>query len=137
MTMQPTDVPVDEFLSRLDDPVQLTDSRRLIELMTAATGEEPVMWALGIIGFGSYHYRYASGREGDAPLAGFSPRGRDISLYLTSEPGPRAELLPRLGPHRAGAGCVYVKRLEAIDEDVLVELIAETVHFTRSQDTTG
>lgn len=134
MTTQPSDDSVQTFLDDIDDPVQRTDAGRLADIMSEISGEPARMWGT-IVGFGNYHYRYASGREGDAPLVGFSPRRRELTLYLTTEPDVRATLLPRLGPHRAGAGCVYVKRLDTVDLDVLREFITRTVEFTRSQDT--
>ena len=134
MVTQPTDVPVDEFLDRTTTGGIREDCDRLVELMTAASGCPPIMWGPTIVGFGTYRYRYSSGTEGHWPLVGFAPRGREVSLYLTTEPGPRAELLPRLGKHRAGKSCVYVKRLQDIDEDVLVLLINETIEFARSHE---
>lgn len=134
MVTQPTDVPVDAFLDRLTDSTMREDCDRLVELMSKASGCEPVMWGPSIVGFGTYRYRYPTGRTGVWPLVGFSPRGREISLYLTTEPGPRQELLPHLGKHRAGKSCVYVKRLSDIDEKVLIQLIDETVVFSRSLD---
>lgn len=133
----PGDVPVEQFLASVTDPVKRADSDRLIALMTAATGEPATMWGPSIIGFGAYHYRYESGREGDAPLVGFSPRKAAISLYTWCDPGGREDLLMRLGKHRAGVGCVYIKRLSDVDEGVLVELIERSVEFTRSMDTGG
>lgn len=136
MVTQPTDVPVDAFLERVTDAAMREDCDRLVELMSAQSGCEPVMWGPSIVGFGSYRYRYSSGQEGIWPLVGFSPRGREISLYLTTEPGPRSELLPELGKHRAGKSCVYIKRLKDIDEPILLKLIDETVDFARSLDVT-
>ncbi|MBJ8348643.1 DUF1801 domain-containing protein [Antrihabitans sp. YC2-6] len=137
MATQPTDVDVQTFLDAITDPRQRADSDRLVQLMTEATGELPKMWGASIVGFGNYHYRYASGTEGDAPLVGFSPRKRELTLYLTTEPEVREELLSRVGPHRAGAGCVYFKRLDTVDPAVLREFVERTVAFTRAQDVTG
>ena len=130
---KPEDVPVDEFLEGVTDPVKRADSDRLIELMTKATGEPATMWGPSIIGFGQYHYRSASGTEGDTALVGFSPRKAAISLYTITDSNTRAELLGRLGIHKSGVGCIYIKRLSDIDETVLIELINGAVAFTRSQ----
>jgi hypothetical protein len=130
---KPGDVPVGVFLDGVTDPVKRADSDRLIALMSAATGEPATMWGPSIIGFGRYHYRYESGHEGDAALVGFSPRKGAISLYTWTAPDTRAGLLERLGRHKAGVGCVYVRKLSDVDEDVLVELIEKSVAFTRSQ----
>ena len=129
---KPEDVPVDEFLEDVTDPVKRADSDRLIELMTKATGEPATMWGTSIIGFGQYHYRSVS-CEGDTALVGFSPRKTAISLYTITDSETRADLLGRFGKHKAGVGCIYVKRLSDIDETVLIELINGAVNFTRSQ----
>ncbi len=131
---KPEDVPVEAFLETVTDPVKRADSDRLIKLMTAATGEPATMWGPSIIGFGRYHYRYATGHEGEAALVGFSPRKAAISLYTWCEAEGKDDLLERLGTHRAGKGCVYVRRLSDIDEAVLIELIDRSVAVTRSID---
>jgi hypothetical protein len=104
--------------------------------MTEVTGEPATMWGPSIVGFGSYHYRYASGREGDAPLASFSPRKSALTLYVSAEEDTRASLLSRLGPHRTGRSCVYLKRLSEVDEQALIELIRAGAAFARAQDVT-
>jgi hypothetical protein len=120
----PTDVPVDVFLASVEHPVRRRDGETVLRLMREVTGQEPVMWGPSIIGFGSYHYKYASGREGDAAAVGFSPRKANLALYgLTYVPGS-APLLERLGKHKTGAACLYVNKLADIDLDVLRELIA-------------
>ena len=103
--------------------------------MEAATGEPPALWGGSIVGFGSYHYRYATGHEGDAPLVGFSPRARAFSLYLSCDIEQHRERLDRLGKHKHGKGCLYVTRLSDVDEDVLRELIDASVTEARSRDT--
>ncbi|MGZ4659949.1 MAG: DUF1801 domain-containing protein [Arthrobacter sp.] len=120
---QPTDASVEDFLDGVENSTRRQDGFRLLELMKAATGETPVMWGPGIVGFGSYHYRYASGREGDTVAVGFSPRKGSLSLYGLTYAPEAAELLPRLGKHTAGAGCLYINTLEDVDEAVLAELI--------------
>lgn len=133
--MEATDRPVDELLdAKLPQAARRADADRLIELMQAATGEPPRVWGTSMVGFGSYHYRYASGHEGDAPLVAFAPQASRFSLHLTTEPAVRDDLLAQLGPHAAGAGCVYVKRLDQLDGAVLARLVEATVAFTRAQD---
>jgi hypothetical protein len=120
---QATAASVDEFLAGVEHPLRRRDGQRLLELMTRITGEKPVMWGPAIVGFGRYHYKYQTGREGDAAAVGFSPRKAGLSLYgLTGGP-EAAGLLPRLGKHKTGAGCLYVNKLEDVDEAVLAELI--------------
>jgi hypothetical protein len=131
---QPTEASVAAFVAGLADERRRADSERLIALMTDVTGEAATMWGPSIIGFGSYHYRYASGREGDAPLASFSPRKSNLTLYVSAGEDTRAGLLARLGPHTTGKSCVYVKRLSDLDEQALIELIRAGVAFARAQD---
>ncbi|WP_084078370.1 DUF1801 domain-containing protein [Demequina sp. NBRC 110057] len=120
---RPTDVPVETFLSTVEPARRRDEGERLVEIFSSETGEEPVMWGPSIVGFGTYHYRYDSGREGDMPRVGFSPRKAKLSLYgLTDAPG-HEELLARLGPHSLGASCLYVTRLDAVDDDVLRSLV--------------
>ncbi len=95
----------------------------MLALMKRVTGEEPVMWGDSIVGFGSYHYRYASGREGDWPLAGFSPRKRALTVYIMSGFAKHDQLLSRLGKHATGKSCLYINRLEDVDMEVLRELV--------------
>ena len=126
-----TDTSVAAFLSGLDES-RREDCQQLIALMSEATSEPPRMWGVSMVGFGSYHYRYESGREGDAMLAGFSPRVRELSIYLMGryldESRERADaLLSTLGKHRAGKACLYVKRLSDIDLDKLRELTGLSV----------
>jgi hypothetical protein len=119
---KPTSVSPAAFLAaKLEDPKQLADSKALTKLFRELTGKPAKMWGPSIVGFGSYHYIYPSGREGDAPLIGFAPRGKELVLYLYPHPGANA-LLKKLGKHKAGAGCVYVKSLEDVDRDVLEQL---------------
>ncbi len=118
----PTEVPVSAFLATLDAR-RSAEGARLVELFSAETGAEAVMWGPSMIGFGQYAYRYASGHEGVWPRAAFSPRKAKLSFYgLQTHPGAAA-LLERLGPHTTGADCVYATRLDALDLDVLRELV--------------
>jgi hypothetical protein len=119
-----TDDDVRGFLDRVQHPVRRRDADTLLELMTRATGQPARMWGSSIIGFGTYHYTYASGREGDAPAAGFSPRKAATTIYLADGIGAHPELLERLGPHTTGVGCLYVKDLAQVDLPVLEELVA-------------
>jgi hypothetical protein len=119
-----TDDDVRGFLDRVQHPVRRRDADTLLELMTRATGQPARMWGSSIIGFGTYHYKYASGREGDAPAAGFSPRKAATTIYLADGIGAHPELLERLGPHTTGVGCLYVKDLAQVDLPVLEELVA-------------
>lgn len=133
---QPTGASVDAFLDGLDSERRRDESRRLIQIMQDVTGEPPEMWGEKIVGFGRYHYRYASGREGDWMRVGFSPQKRHLSLYLMGGAADaHGDLLARLGPHKTGSGCVYVTRLDAVDEGVLRELIE--ANLKRLRDTPG
>ena len=119
-----TEASVAGFLAAVPDEQRRQDARRLCAMMREITGEPPTMWGTSIIGFGTYHYRYASGHEGDAPLASFSPRRQHLAIYLVGEFGDRYQpLLARLGPHKTGKGCLYLKRLDDVDHDVLRELV--------------
>ncbi|MGG5173214.1 DUF1801 domain-containing protein [Pseudarthrobacter sp. J1738] len=119
----PTAVSVDEFLARVVHPTRRADGERLLELMSTITGQKPVMWGPSIVGFGRYHYRYDSGHQGDAAAVGFSPRKASLSLYgLINSPEGQA-LLPALGKHKVGAGCLYINKLADIDEEVLKKMI--------------
>ncbi|MGD2115652.1 MAG: DUF1801 domain-containing protein [Acidobacteriota bacterium] len=131
---RPTDASVREFLDGVEDETKRRDSETLLEIMGRITGEEPTMWGGSIIGFGSYHYRYASGREGDWFLTGFSPRKQSFSLYIMSGFRGYDELLDRLGKHKTGKSCLYVKRLEDVDLAVLEELIERSVERVAARD---
>lgn len=112
-----------DFLEKISDPVKRKDSYMIAAFMEKQSGFEPKMWGPAIIGFGSYHYKYESGREGDAPLIAFSPRSNAISLYLASDSETREQLLQQLGKYKTGKGCLYIKKLEDINTDVLIALI--------------
>ena len=105
----------------------------LLDLMKRVTGLEPYLWGTSIIGFGSYHYRYASGREGDAPLAGFSPRKTATTVYLADGVDEYAASLAQLGPHTTGVGCLYLKSLAAIDLSVLETIVRESFAVASSE----
>jgi hypothetical protein len=119
-----SDASVADYLAAIDDEARRKDCEALADLMAKATKQPPRMWGASIVGFGSYHYRYDSGREGDTCVVGFSSRKGDISVYgLNAAPGA-AELLSKLGKHKAGKGCVYIKKLSDVDLKVLEKLVA-------------
>lgn len=125
-----TEVDVFEFInSYVDKEQKRTDSLKLIELMTEWTGFEPKMWGPTIIGFGSYHYKYESGHEGDAPILGFSPRKAQFSLYVYSKTEKSDKLLNEFGKFKMGKACIYIKKLEDIDISVLEQLCMETIAY--------
>ena len=131
MKTKPADVTVETFLSGIDDEQAQKDSNKLVELMAQLTGEPPVMWGPAIVGFGKYHYKYESGREGHICMTGFSPRKGKLSLYVLSGFDGQDELLAKLGKHKTGKGCLYIKRLEDINMDVLKELISKSCDFLK------
>ncbi|MBN2980998.1 MULTISPECIES: DUF1801 domain-containing protein [Cohnella] len=126
-----TDNSVIEFIENVDNPKKREDAYALLDLFAETTGYPAKMWGPSIIGFGSYHYKYASGHEGDAPLVGFSPRKAKISLYFATGDEKREELLRNFGKHTAGKGCVYINKVADIDTDVLKALIEQSVKFLR------
>ncbi|MEO7176638.1 MAG: DUF1801 domain-containing protein [Saprospiraceae bacterium] len=128
---------VGEFLDQVQDSEQVKDSAALIQIMRHESGYEAKMWGPAIVGFGSYHFKYDSGREGDAPLIAFSPRKAAISLYLSSSFEGREELLKILGKHKSAKSCVYVKRLADIDESILREMIRGSLKYTREKHAKG
>jgi hypothetical protein len=122
--MRRTTAPVGEFLARIPDEQRREDAQQLSAMMAEITGEPPAMRGTSIVGFGTYHYRYPSGHEGDSALASFSPRSQHLAIYLVGEFETRHQsALARLGPHQAGKGCLYIKRLGEVDQDALRELI--------------
>jgi hypothetical protein len=126
---RPTDVAVRDHLAAIEDDARRGDCEALVELMTRVTGHEPVMWGPSIVGFDRYHYRYASGHEGDAAVVGFASGKRQITLYLAPgfESDATRELLARLGKHKLGKGCLYLKRLSDVDPEALEELVRWSV----------
>jgi hypothetical protein len=133
--MQPTGTDVEAFLGAVPNEQRRADARELCALLSEITGEPPMLWASGIVGFGTYHYRYDSGREGDAPVAGFAPRSAHLVIYLVGGFIDRHErLLERLGPHKTGKSCLYMKRLADTDLDVLRALVTQSMKVHRGQD---
>lgn len=118
-----TDSDVNEFISSLDDPTQREDSKTLLELFGRITGEKPVTWGAAIIGFGSVHLKYASGRELDWMQIGFSPRKGKLSLYVTFDADKLTSQFPALGNYEIGKGCIYIKRLADVDMNELEKLV--------------
>lgn len=130
---RPTGTSVTAFIDSLDDPQARKDCKALVKVMRRATGAGPRMWGSGMIGFGEYHYKYASGREGDWFLAGFSPRKGKLSLYVNPCGDRHAALLKKLGRIKTGKGCIYIKKVEDIDLAVLEKLVVESVrHLAKS-----
>ena len=126
---KPTDAKVAAFIAALDNPVRRSDAERLLEIYGEITGMEPILWGPSIIGYGSYHYKYESGREGDSCRAGFSTRKTSLSIYLVSgysdgeASATMAALRDRLGKHKTGASCLYINKLADVDVGVLREMI--------------
>jgi hypothetical protein len=124
---------VDDFLNSVADETKRNDCFQLVKLMQQQTGFAARMWGPAIVGFGSYHYKYTSGREGDAPLVGFSPRAKEISLYFAQDFTEKEELLRQFGKHRTGVGCVYIKKLQDINIEVLAKLITASAGHLKKQ----
>jgi hypothetical protein len=117
-----------DFIDKLVGETKKEDSHKLIEIFKKLTGFDPVLWGPSIIGFGTHHYKYESGHEGDMPLACFSPRKNAIVLYLSLSFAGSAELLKKLGKHKQSKGCVYVNKLEDIDTEVLKKIIVASMN---------
>ena len=126
---KPTDADVDAFIDAVGDERRRGEARTVLALMSEITGEEPAMWGPSMVGFGTVHYRYASGREGDMFAAGFSPRKGALTVYLNDGFDGREELLERLGPHTTGKACLYLKRLDTVDLDVLRSLVESSYRY--------
>lgn len=120
---------VEDFIKTVDDLQKQMDSTTLIKLMETVTGEQAKMFGSSIIGFGQYHYKYASGHEGNAPLLGFSPRKSAISLYVFTGTDEHRHLVDQLGKFKIGKACIYIKRLSDIKIDILNQLMCETIQF--------
>ena len=123
------------FLNAVEPEKKREDSLIITKLMEEVTGEQPTMWGTSIVGFGSYHYQYESGREGDMPLVGFSPRKQALTLYITTGFGAYGDLLGKLGKHKTGKGCLYIKKTEDVDLDVLRELVTQSAEYRRKKNT--
>lgn len=123
----PSNASVATFLDSISDTKRQADSWELIKIMQSVTGEKPVMWGPAIIGFGSVHYKYTSGREGDMPIVSFSPRKNALTIYNLIFYERNLDLADKLGPHARGKGCLYVKDLHALDLTVLKQMIRKTM----------
>ncbi|HET6993335.1 MAG TPA: DUF1801 domain-containing protein, partial [Chitinophagaceae bacterium] len=124
---------VTDFVRSVPDQQRQKDALAIIEMMKKESGFEPKMWGPAIIGFGSYHYKYESGHEGDAPLIGFSPRKAEFALYLSSKFDQREELLKQLGKHKTAKACLYIKKLEDVKLDVLKKMISNSFKYSRAK----
>jgi hypothetical protein len=130
---KPTAVSVADFIAAVENPVRRADAETLCALLEEVSGEPPKMWGPSIIGFGSYHYRYASGHEGDAPRLGFSPRKAQTVLYLMSGYEGQEATLARLGKVKTSVSCMYINRLDQIDLDVLREMAVACLAHMRAR----
>lgn len=127
------DASVRGFIDGVENETRRNDAWKMVELMESVTGEKPAMWGPSIIGFGSYHYKYASGREGDWMLTGFSPRKQSTSVYLLCGFDELEDLLPKLGKYKTGKGCLYINKLADIDQDILKQMIQRSVNILREK----
>ena len=118
---------VNAFIDAVENPRRRADARQLLDLMQTVTGEPPKMWGPSIVGFGKYHYRYASGREGDSLVVGFSPRKQNLVIYIMPGFSDYGELLGKLGKFRTGRSCLYVNKLDDVDLQLLEQLVRESV----------
>jgi len=123
---------VKAFLDKNTDEATRSDCEALIKLMKSVTKAEPEMWGTSIVGFGSYHYKYASGQEGDWPVSAFSPRKQNLTIYIMGGVERFPELMAKLGKYKTGKSCLYVKRLADIDAKVLKELVTASVKYMKS-----
>ena len=126
---------VAQFIATIQDEHQRSDAKALLRLLEEVSGEPPTMWSASIVGFGRYHYRYASGRQGDTFVVGFAPRARNITLYLSGYLDQHQTLLDQLGKHQRGKSCLYIKQLSDVDQAVLRQLLAAAVEHHRGTNT--
>ena len=127
-----TDASVQAFLDAVEHPTRREDSFAILEMMREITGVEPAMWGPGIVGFDTYHYLYASGQEGEWPVVGFAPRKRSLTLYIMSGFDGYDDLLSKLGRYKTGKSCLYVNKLADVDQEILRELVRQSVEHVRS-----
>ena len=128
---KPTEVSAESHIAAITNEEQRNDAQKLVALMQKVTRQEPVMWGPSIVGFGSYHYKYPSGHEGDSALTGFAVRGRELVVYIAPDFEGRDVLLAKLGKHRTGKVCVYIRRLANVDLTVLETLVARSIADTK------
>ena len=130
---KPTVLSVEEFFDAVAEENRGADCYAVLELMKDVSGEEPIMWGTSIVGFGSYHYVYDSGREGDAPLTGFSPRSKNLTLHIMAGFRRYDDLMNKLGKHKTGKSCLYINKLDDIDLDVLRELVHHSIEYMKQK----
>jgi hypothetical protein len=121
------------FLNSVADETKRVDSFKIVELMEEQSGYPAKMWGPAIVGFGSYHYKYESGHEGDAPMAGFSPRANAITIYLATDYPGHQELLAKFGKHTTSKACIYVKKLADVDAEILKSMVRESVKYMKEK----
>ena len=130
---KPTEVSVTAYIEAITDESKRADAKALVKLMQKASGEKPKMWGPSIIGFGSYHYKYESGREGDMPVIAFSPRKAATVLYNLTGSSASAPLLAKLGKHTTGKGCLYIEKMSDVDLKVLESMLAKALAAKRAK----
>ncbi len=128
---KPNKASVKKFLNAVKDEKRRDDCFQVLEIMKKITKEEPIMWGPSIVGFGSYHYKYESGREGDMCITGFSPRKQNLTIYILPGFKRYSELMKKLGKHKTGSSCLYINKLEDVDLKVLIQLITESVKYMK------
>lgn len=126
---KPTPVNVADFIDAVENPVRRDDAKEVCAMLERITGEPPKMWGPSIIGFGSYHYKYDSGHEGDMCRLGFSPRKAELVLYILTDSDGEADKLARLGKHKTGKSCLYIKKLAEVDMGVLEEIATDALSY--------
>jgi hypothetical protein len=130
---KPTSLSVSAFINAITDPTRRADAKAIVKMMESVAGEKPRMWGPSIVGFGNYHYKYESGREGDMPLLGFSPRKAATVLYNMTGSSDCKALLAELGKHTTGKGCLYIKKLADVDQQVLKDMAVKSVAALRER----
>ena len=130
--LKPTEQNVDIFLDKIADKTRRFECYAILDMMKRVTKTEPKIWGGGLVGFGSYHYKYESGHEGDCFVTGFAPRKGALTLYLTAGVGRFPKLLAKLGKHKAGKGCLYIKKLDDVNLSVLEDIVKQSVEHTKA-----
>jgi len=129
---QPREESVTEFLDRIEEEARRTECYALLDMMKRVTKTDPRIWGSGVVGFGNYHYKYASGQEGDWFITGFAPRKAELTVYITAGVERFPKLLAKLGKHKAGKGCLYIKKLSDVNLAVLEELVGKSIEWTKA-----
>jgi hypothetical protein len=130
---KPTDRSVEEFLKEVENPTKKKDSFEILRMMKKVTQEEPVIWGDSIVGFGSYHYKYSSGREGDSPMVGFSPRKQNLTIYIQDGIDKYDVLLKKLGKFKTGKVCLYINKLNDVDNEILKQILTKSVEYMKKE----